>query len=124
MDWVPIAILMTTFVATAVAVTSLGWRVAEQIRVESREAHDRIGARIDGLQVHIDGVEAGLGRRIDGVEAGLGKRIDDVEAGLGRRIDGVEAGLGKRIDDVEAGLGKRIDELEAGLAHRTRKTHR
>lgn len=47
MDWAPTAVMMTTFVATAVAVTALGWRVAERIRQESREAHDRIGTRID-----------------------------------------------------------------------------
>ncbi len=87
MDWVPTAILMTTFVATAVAVTGLGWRVAERIRRESREAHDRIGARIDGVKDE-------LGARIDGVKDELGARIDGVEARLGGRIDGVEAGLG------------------------------
>ncbi len=86
MDWVPTAILMTTFVTTAAAVTTLGWRVAERIREEGRKAHDRIGARIDG-------VEEGLGVRIAKVEAVLGGRIDRVEEGLGSRIGGVGEGL-------------------------------
>ncbi|MDE2678870.1 MAG: hypothetical protein OXI76_13295 [Gemmatimonadota bacterium] len=91
---------MATFVATSAAVATFGWRIAERMRLENREAHDRIGARIDE-------VEEKLGGRIDGVEERLGVRIDEVEERLGARIDKVEGGLG----DVREGLGEIRGEL-------------
>ena len=64
--------LLGTVVATGTGVAAFGWRVLRQetgrLSRESREAHEKIGARIDQLHGEVTQVREGLGT----VREGLG----------------------------------------------------
>src|SRR5262245_17633644 len=104
---------------TVEAIDRLGDRMdALQTSLDGRidTVHRSLGVRIDALDQRIDAVEGTLGNRIDAVASLLGNRIDAVESRLGNRIDAVETTLGNRIDTVETTLGNRIDGLGGDVA--------
>lgn len=86
--------LLTLFAATPATMVGLVLRV--------------LTARMDRLEVRIDGVRDELGARIYGVRDELGARIDESNA----RIDGVHRELSARIEGARVELGQRIDLLD------------
>jgi len=65
MDWWQAVGLMGTLMATGTGLAAFGWRVLRQetgrLRRESREAHEKIGVRIDQLHGEVTQVREGLG---------------------------------------------------------------
>ena len=104
MDWWQTVGMMGTFVATATAVASLGWRMLEKMRQESREAHEKIGSTIvavrDGLDAKSDTLRDGLEARITGLDA----KIDTFR-------DGLDAGITTVRDDLGAAIAKGNESL-------------
>ncbi len=90
-------------------------RLEQKLDQKFAEANTQLGARIDGVETKLGGVEAALGARIDGVEAKLG----GVGAALGARIGGVEAqigGLAGELRAVETRLRGHIEDVEGHLS--------
>ena len=87
-----------------------------RVDLETVEAIDRLGDRMDELHTslddRIDTFHRSLGDRIDAFHTSLDQRIDAVGSALGNRIDT----LGDRIDTVETTLGTRIDGLGREVA--------
>lgn len=63
-----------------------------------------------------------LGDRIDAVETTLGNRIDTVETALGNRIDAVHDSLGAKVADVRTESAAVRTELRQGLEENRRYT--
>ena len=86
----------------------------EKVRMEGREAHASIGAKIievrEGLGAEIAEVREGLGAEIAGVREGLSAEITGVREGLGAEITGVREGLGEIRGELK-GVTRSIDTL-------------
>ncbi|KAA0234081.1 MAG: hypothetical protein EDR02_11290 [Actinobacteria bacterium] len=72
----------------------------------------RLGARIDGLEAHVENMRVGLEARIENVQVGLESRIENVRVGLEARMDGLET-------DLRASEARLIDELHRLLRLQT-----
>ena len=88
----PIAALLAAF---AYWIDRQTGRRIDDLKSESRAAHEQLGKRIDDIGKRIDDLKS----ENRAAHEQLGKRIDDT----GRRIDDT----GRRIDD----LGQRVDKL-------------
>jgi len=99
----------------------VGWAdVATKDDLHQLEA--RLGSRIDGVDVRLDGVESRLDAKIEGVESHLDAKIEGVESHLDAKIEGVESHLDAKIDGVEARLTVAIANLSAEM-HSTLRTN-
>ena len=113
MDWWQAAGLMGTFVATGVGVMALGWRMVENLRRESREAHAKIGEQITRVRSDLSGEIAALREGQTRLREGLGgdSRRTDGRDPLGGRA---AAGLSRaRLGTDRGGVG--LDRRQAGI---------
>ena len=100
MDWWQAASMMGTFVVTATAVTTLGWRVLEKTRQENRDAHDRIGDRIASLEV---GLRSEFVKGQIGLRAEFAEFRDAVRADLAKGSEGL-VGVREGLAEVRGEL--------------------
>ena len=66
-----------------------------------------MSARIDALEIRIDGLEKSMNARIDGLEGTMNARIDGLEGTMDVRI----GGLDKRIGVMESSLSDLRDDI-------------
>lgn len=86
MDWWQAAGLMGTFVATGVGMMALGWRMVENLRRESREAHAKSGEQITRVRTDLSGEIAELRQGRTGLLAELAEIRGEL-TGVTRSVD-------------------------------------
>ena len=109
MDWWQTVGLMATLVATAIAVATLGWRIMLRMQRAIEMTRRELGREIDGMHQESRDAHDKIGNRLDRVR-------DDLSADIAKLREDLGTDIAKLRDDLGTDIAKLRDDLGADMA--------